>query len=149
MRFNLGEVWKSVEAGGDESRRAVVIAVENDRRTGTLFFDNGDEQSFLWTELTPSEWQVDTSPKPTRSANDLKQMILRQIQRHPVCPVGMSVEIRSTSASDWEALSVPPKGDIAYADCADYISKSQERFVRYMGCGSRRSKQVLAFLLAG
>jgi len=41
----------------------------------------------------------------------------------------MSVEIRSTSGSDWEALSVPPPGQhIAYADCANYISKVARAF---------------------
>ncbi len=50
MRFNLGEVWRSVEGGG-EPRRAVVVAVEDDGRKGTLFFDNGDEGSLLWAEL--------------------------------------------------------------------------------------------------
>jgi hypothetical protein len=124
MRFNLGEVWKSVEAGGGEPRRAVVVAIEDEGRSGRLFFDNGDEQSFLWAELTQAgRWQVDTSPKPTRRADELKEMILRQIQRHPVCPAGMSVEIRSTRGSDWEALSIPPPGQhIAYADCAHFIS---------------------------
>jgi hypothetical protein len=130
MRFNLGEVWKSVEAGSGEPRRAVVVAVEDDGRRGTLFFDNGNEQSFLWAGLTQAgQWQVDTSPKPTLSADDLKQMILRQIQLHPGCPAGMSVEIRSTSGSDWEAYSVPPPGQhIAYADCVDYISKVARAF---------------------
>jgi hypothetical protein len=126
MRFNLGEVWKSVAAGGGESQRAVVTAVEDDSRRGRLSFENGDEQSFLWTELTQAgQWQVDTSPKPIRSADDLKKMILEKIQRHPVCPTDMSVEIRPTSGSgDWEALAVPPPGQpIAYAECADYISK--------------------------
>ena len=124
MRFNLGEVWKSVEAGDSKPRRAVVIATEDDRRRGTLFFNDGDEQSFLWAELTQTgNWQVDTSPKPTRSADVLKEIILRKIQRHPVCPAGMSVEVRQTSGHDWEALPVPPPGQhIAYADCANYIS---------------------------
>ena len=73
MRFNLGEVWKSVEAGGGEPRRAAVVAVDDDGRKGALFFDNGDEQSFLWAELTQAgKWQVDTSPKPMRSADDSK-----------------------------------------------------------------------------
>ena len=125
MRFNLGEVWKSTEAGKGEARRAVVTATEDDGRKGLLFFDNGDEQSFLWAELTQAgKWQIDTLTKPARSADELKEMILRKIQRHPVCPTGMSVEIRSTSGSDWEALAVPPPGQsIAYADCADYITK--------------------------
>lgn len=108
----------------------MVVAVEDDGRKGTLFFDQGNEQSFLWAELTQAEqWEVDTSPKPTLSADDLKQMILRQIQLHPGCPAGMSVEIRSTSGSDWEAYSVPPPGQhIAYAACADYISKVARAF---------------------
>jgi hypothetical protein len=125
MRFNLGEVWKSVEASGGEPRRAVVVAIEDDGRSGMLFFDTGDEQSFLWAELTQAgKWQVDTSPKPTRSADELKQIILRQIQRQAVCPAGMSVEIRNTTGNDWDAQSVPPPGrHIAYTDCVNYISK--------------------------
>ncbi len=125
MRFNLGEVWKSVEAGGGAPRRAVVVAIEDDGRRGMLFFDNGDEQSFLWAELTqPGKWQIDTSPKPTRNADDLKELILQKIQRHAVCPAGMGVEVRHTSGEDWEALAVPPPGQhIAYADCADYITR--------------------------
>jgi hypothetical protein len=118
MRFNLGEVWKSVEAGDGEPRRAVVIAIDDDGRRGTLFFDDGDEQPFRWAELTQAgRWQVDTSPKPTRSADDLKEMILRKMQGHPVCPVGMSVEIRPTKGDDWEALAIsPPDQHIAYRD---------------------------------
>jgi len=125
MRFNLGEVWKSVEAGGGAPRRAVVVAIEDDGHRGTLFFDNGDEQSFLWPELTQlGKWQIDTSPKPKRNADDLKELILQKIRRHPVCPAGMSVEVRHTSDEDWEALAVPPPGQhIAYADCADYITR--------------------------
>jgi hypothetical protein len=123
MRFNLGEVWGSVETGG-ESRRAVVVSTEDDGLRGTLFFDNGDEQSFLWAKLTQTgKWQLDTSPKPTRSADDLKALILQKMRNHPVCPAGMSVEIRHTSGSEWEALAVaPPRQSIAYADCAHYIS---------------------------
>jgi hypothetical protein len=127
MRFNLGEVWKSVEVGGGEPRRAVVIAIDDDGRRGNLFFDDGDEQSSLWAELTQAgKWHLDTSPKPTRGAAELKGMILRKVQGHPACPAGMSVEIRPTNpanGADWEALPVPPPGQhVAYADCAHYIS---------------------------
>ena len=135
MRFNLGEVWKSVDAGGGEPSRAVVVAIEDAGRRGQLFFDNGDEQAFLWAELTQGgKWQLDTSPKPTRSADELKELILRKIQRHPVCPAGMSVEIKSTSGSDWEAIAFPPPGQsIAYADCADYITKTARAFRSLFG----------------
>jgi hypothetical protein len=124
MRFNLEEVWKSVEVGGGEPRRAVVIAIDDNGRRGTLFFDDGDEQSFVWAELTQAgRWQIDTSPKPTRDVDDLKKMILRKIERHPVCPAGMSVEVRPTSGDDWEAFPIPPPGQhVAYTDCAHYIS---------------------------
>jgi len=50
MRFKLGEVW--INSAG---RRAVVVKIadENDRRKGTLFFaDTGEEESFLWAQLT-------------------------------------------------------------------------------------------------
>jgi hypothetical protein len=68
MRFNPGEVWKAVEAGGGEPRRAVVVAVQDDGRSGTLFFDNGTQHSFLWVELTQAgQWQLDMAPKPTRT----------------------------------------------------------------------------------
>src|SRR5277367_618809 len=101
MRFNLGEVWKSAEEGAGAPRRAVVVAIEDDGRRGTLFFDNGDEHSFLWAELTQSgKWQIDASPKPTRNADDLKELILQKIQRHPVCPAGMGVEVRHNLPSE-------------------------------------------------
>src|SRR5271168_229317 len=125
MRFNPGEVWKSVGSG--EPRRAVVVATEDGGRRGTLFFDDGDEQSLLRADLTQAgQWQVDASPRPTRLADELKEAILRKVQRHAVCPAGMSVEIRPTNPAngdDWEALAVPPPGQhVAYVDCAHYIS---------------------------
>ena len=113
------------------SRRAVVTAVEDDRRRGTLFFDNGDEQSFQWAELTqPGRWQIDTGPRPTQSADELRDLILRSVQRHPVCPAGMDVQIRHATGDDWEALAVPPPGQhTAHADCVDHI-KSVARSLR-------------------
>jgi hypothetical protein len=121
MRFNLGEVW--INAAG---RRAVVVALddENDGRKGTLLFaDTGGEQSFLWAELTQAgQWRVDTSPRPAKTANELEGLILQRIARHPVCPDGMGVQIRSEGGGKWVADSVPPAGQsIGYADCAHHI----------------------------
>ena len=124
MPFNLGDVWKSLDESG-KLHRAIVAAVKDGGREGTLFYDTGDELSFLWADFSNKrEWLVDTSPKPTLTADRLREMTLQIIQRHPVCPAGMSVEIRGTSGSDWEALAVPPSDQhIAYTDCADYISE--------------------------
>jgi hypothetical protein len=123
MRFNLGEVWRSVDAAGGEPRRAVVVAIEDDGRRGTLFFEDDDEQSVLWAQFTQlGRWQVDHSSKAIRGADELKDMILRKMRRHPICPDGMSLEITHTSGDDWEAIAVPPNQNIAYADCAHYIA---------------------------
>jgi hypothetical protein len=122
MRFNVGEVWKSVEAGG-VSHRAAVASIEDDGRRGTLLFDNGDEQSFLWADLTQfGRWQIDPSPKPTRSGDELRELILRQIQRHPICPELMGVAIRHTTGEDWAALPAPPPGHTTHPECAAYIT---------------------------
>ena len=68
-------------------------------------------------------WQLDNSPRPTRSADELKAMLLQKIKGHPVCPDGMRIEIRSTSGAEWDALASPPEGqNVAYADCVHYIS---------------------------
>jgi len=90
MRFNLGEVWESVDKNG-VSRRAVVVAIDDERRRGRLYFDDtGDEEWFLWAQLTQAgNWQVDTSPRPSRSADELKATILQKIKSHPVCPDGI------------------------------------------------------------
>jgi hypothetical protein len=121
MRFNLGEVWISTNG-----RRAVVAGIddENDGRRGTLLFaDNGEEQSFLWAELTQAgQWRVDALPRPTKTVSELEGLILQKIAGHPVCPDGMGVQIRSEGGGKWRADSVPPAGQsIGYADCANYI----------------------------
>jgi hypothetical protein len=121
MSFNLFEVWKSDQPAGDQPRRGVLTVVDSDGLKGGVLFDNGETNLISWP---PLGWQRDTAPKPTRSADELKQLILRQMQLQPVCPEGMSVEIRGKGDTDWEALSVPPPGTaIGYADCADYTSK--------------------------
>src|SRR5271166_4311229 len=131
MQFHLGEVWKSVEEGG-EPRRAIVAAVKDGGREGTLFFDNGDERSLPWLVFTSmGEWQVDTSPKPTRTADELRQFILQIIQRHPVCPPGMGVEIRVKSGDDWEALPLPPAEASHTLIAPPTSQRSQESFVCY------------------
>lgn len=122
MRFNLREVWINTATG----RRAVVVALadENYGRRGTLLFaDTGEEESFLWMQLTQAgQWRVDTSPRPTKTASELEGLILQRIARHPVCPAGMGVQIRGEGGGKWVADSVPPAGQsIAYADCAHHI----------------------------
>jgi len=121
MPFKLFEVRKSDQPAEGAPRRGVLVVVDDDGLTGGLMFDNGETKLISWP---PLGWQLDTAPKPTRSADELKQLILRQIQLQAVCPEGMSVEIRGKGDTDWEALSVPPPGTaIGYADCVDYISK--------------------------
>ena len=119
MRFNLGEVWQS-----KQGRRAAVVAIEDDGHRGKLHFeDTADEEWQNWAGLTaPGQWHLDASPRPTRTGDELKAMVLQRIQRHPVCPQGMSVEIESTQGGNWKALSVPPPNQhIAFADCAHHI----------------------------
>jgi hypothetical protein len=119
-RFTLGEVWRS-----RQGRRAVIIATEDDDHRGKLHFeDSGDEEWQNWAGLTAhGQWQVETSPRPLRSADELKEMILQRIRKHPVCPQRMSVDIERTVGSDWKAISIPPPDQhIAYADCSNYIA---------------------------
>jgi hypothetical protein len=99
------------------------MTAHDDGRRGDLFFEDGEELSVRWAELTQAgKWQVDTSTKPMRSADELKEIILQKILAHPVCPPGMGVQIRHTTGTDWEALAVSPAGQsIGYADCAQYI----------------------------
>ena len=118
MRFNLTEVWKN------DDRRAVVVATDDEGRNGKLYFEDTDgEEWFNWSQLTqPGKWRVDTSPKPTRRAAELRAMILERIAKSPVCPSGMEVRIRGTINGQWEAESIPPPGQhIAYRDCINHI----------------------------
>ena len=60
MRFTLGEVWRS-----SSGMRATVVALDDDGRRATLFFENGNEQNFQWMELTQAgNWSPDASPRP-------------------------------------------------------------------------------------
>jgi hypothetical protein len=128
MRFNLGEVWINTATG----RRAVVFYIddENDCRKATLFFDDGEEQSFQWMELTQAgQWRVEPPPRPTKTAPELDALILAKVSQHPVCPPGMGVQVRATGGGKWVADSVPPAGSsIGYADCARYIGVIAQRY---------------------
>jgi hypothetical protein len=116
MRFNVGEIWKST-AG----LRAAVIAIDDVGRRGTLFFENGHEESFLWVQLTQAgNWQVDPSPRPTKTADELKILVLAKIAQHPVCPQGWNIVVRATGNGSWRADHISPHPTIGYSDCANY-----------------------------
>jgi hypothetical protein len=51
--------------------------------------------------------------KPTKSKEELRSLILSEIDGHPVCPAEMDVLIQGMGAGDWRALSIPPKGPVA------------------------------------
>jgi hypothetical protein len=66
--------------------------------------------------------------KPTKSKAELRDLILSEIAKHPVCPAGMDVVIEAVEGGSWRALSIPPGGGpIAYADCVDYIGQIARR----------------------
>ena len=90
MRFNAYEVWTN-RAG----RRAVVLRTDDDGRRGLLLFgDDGGEGWFNWAESTQAgQWTLDPSSKPSKSANELKSLILIKMSQQPACPDGMSLEI--------------------------------------------------------
>jgi hypothetical protein len=128
MRFNPGEIWTTTEGA---PLRAVVIAIDDDGRRGTLWFEStGEERSFLWMELTHAgKWRVDTSPRPVRRASDLGAMVMDEAMRHPVCPEGMGVQIRGTGGDKWMVDCVPPPGSaILYADCCDHINRVAKKY---------------------
>ena len=116
MRFNPNEIWKSTNG-----MRAAIVHVEDDGRRGQLFFEHGVEQSFLWMELTQAgNWHLDPSPRPTKTADELKKLVLEKIAQHPVCPVGWDIEIRATCNGNWQADHKSPHPAIGYTDCANY-----------------------------
>jgi hypothetical protein len=119
VRFHLGEIWRS-----SDGKRAVVtwLEDEHDGRRAKLFFEDGNEATVLWAELTQfGHWQVDASPRPPRRAEELETLVAKKIAQHPVCPNGMGVMVRGTGKGNWAVDSVPPPGQlIAYADCAHY-----------------------------
>ncbi len=141
MPFNLYEVWKSVDTSGVEPRRGVVTAIDPAGNEGQLLLDNGELRSISWPL---HDWDVDTSPKPTLSANELRQKILGLVHRQPACPGEMDVEIRGTRENDWEAISIPPPGQpLAYTDCAAYISSLARAFRRLYGLRTMPDEEVL------
>jgi hypothetical protein len=90
MRFNLGDVWKS-----PTGLRAAVIHVGDDGRTGLLLFEDGSERELKWMELAQVGYcHIDRSPKPSKSAAELEQLVFAKIAQHPVCPPGMTARIR-------------------------------------------------------
>ena len=126
MRFNAYEVWTN-RAG----RRAVVLRTDDDGRRGLLLFgDDGGEGWFNWAELTQAgQWTLDPSSKPSKSANELKSLILIKMSQQPACPDGMSLEIVDLGNGEWRTDSVPPSGQhIAWADCAHYIGMMARAF---------------------
>jgi hypothetical protein len=126
MRFNAYEVWTN-KAG----RRAVVLRTDDDGRRGLLLFgDDGGEGWFNWQELTQAgQWMLDRSPRPTKSADELKSLILLKMAHQPACPKGMSLEIVALGQGKWRADSVPPQGQhIGWADCAHYIGMMARAF---------------------
>jgi hypothetical protein len=66
-------------------------------------------------------------PKPTKTKEELRSLILSEIAGQPVCPTGMDVTIEATDSGAWRALSIPPQGPIAYADCANHIGHIAQR----------------------
>jgi hypothetical protein len=124
MRFNLGDVWKSTSG-----IRAAVVEHDDDGRRGKLFFENGDEQSFQWMELTQAgKWHPDPSPRPTKTAAELRELVLGKIAPHHVCPEGWDVVIVATSDGRWRVNHKAPHAVIAYPDCADYVGGIVRRF---------------------
>jgi hypothetical protein len=116
MRFNVGEVWKSTTG-----LRAAIVAIGDDGHEGKLFFEDGAEQTFKWMELTQRGlWQVDTSARPTKTADELKALVLAKIAQHPVCPEGWDIVVRPTGNGNWAADHISPHHAIGYADCANY-----------------------------
>ena len=119
MRFTCGEVWTSTTG-----RRGVVIAIDDDGRSGRfLFGDNGDENWLGFMELTQAgQWKPDTTGRQTKSAAELKAMLLQKMRQQAACPPAMSVAIVALGSGKWRADGVPPPSThIAYADCSHYI----------------------------
>ncbi len=109
--------------------RATVVALDDDGRRATLFFENGNEQNFQWMELTQAgNWSPDASPRPTRNAAELKKLVLEKIAQHPVCPQGWDVVVEPTNNGRWKVVHKSPHPAIGYTDCANYAGRIALQF---------------------
>ena len=120
MGFNLGDVWKNTTG-----RRGVVTTIQEDGQKGTLLFDDGEEISLRHAELTQlaGMWKLDVSPKPEKTAEELRSFVVTTASRHPVWPAGMDVVVRSLGGGKWAIDGVsPPNQNIAYADATKHAA---------------------------
>jgi hypothetical protein len=116
LRFHLGEVWK-----GASGLRAAIIRIDDDGRAGTLMLENGHEENVLWVQLTQAGlWALDASPRPAKTADELKELVLQKAALDPVCPPGWDIVIRPTGNGTWRADHIPPS-PAAGSDCANYV----------------------------
>ena len=65
--------------------------------------------------------------KPTKSKENLRNLILSEVITHPVCPPGWDVSIKATGGGRWDVESISPHQSIAYADCANLTTQVARR----------------------
>jgi hypothetical protein len=60
--------------------------------------------------------------RPSKTRDELRNMILEEIMQHPVCPSGIDVLVREHPNYRWTADVIPPS-HVGYADCAHLIGQ--------------------------
>jgi hypothetical protein len=68
-------------------------------------------------------------PKITRTATELRSLVLVEAVRHPGCPPDIDVVVRPDLNRGWRADTIPPD-QIGYADCANHIGRIVQRLRR-------------------
>jgi len=68
-------------------------------------------------------------PKLTRSAKELRSLILAEVASKQVCPPAIDVAVRPDSPYGWKADIISPT-HVGYADCVNSISTIVRRLRR-------------------
>ena len=60
--------------------------------------------------------------KSVKTADELRDMIMERVKGNPICPPGMTVQIRSLRTS-WGIDCLPPTTKAAHADCCALLMR--------------------------
>jgi hypothetical protein len=67
--------------------------------------------------------------KIAKTASELRNIVLAEALKHPVCPPDIDISVRADQDRRWRADTISPD-HIGYADCADHIGRIVQRLRR-------------------
>jgi hypothetical protein len=118
------------------------MLVEADSDTGISAKNVGELRSNAWSGglvvVTPREpgrpestARISRPDSPsmskiTKTASELREMILGEATQHPVCPKGIDVRVRADATYKWKADIISPD-QIGWPDCAHHIGAIVQR----------------------